>query len=39
MSEELKKYKFKPVVAQGSQTDRFTLYLEIRVDLMPEWDS
>ncbi|KAF7832172.1 uncharacterized protein G2W53_014505 [Senna tora] len=29
----------KYVVAQVSQTDRFALYLEIRVDLMLYWDS
>ncbi|KAF7832016.1 uncharacterized protein G2W53_014390 [Senna tora] len=39
MSKEDKKYKFKRVVAQVSQTDRFALYLGIRVDLMLEWDS
>ncbi|KAF7812582.1 uncharacterized protein G2W53_033558 [Senna tora] len=30
---------FKRVVAQVSQTDHFTLYLGIQVDLMLEWDS
>ncbi|KAF7831952.1 uncharacterized protein G2W53_014285 [Senna tora] len=39
MSKEDKKYKFKRVVAQVSQTDRFALYLGILVDLMLEWDS
>ncbi|KAF7823940.1 uncharacterized protein G2W53_022084 [Senna tora] len=29
-------YRFKPVAAQGSQTNRFALYLGIRVDLMLE---
>ncbi|KAF7812442.1 uncharacterized protein G2W53_033418 [Senna tora] len=29
----------KRVVAQVSQTDRFALYLGIRVDLMLEWNS
>ncbi|KAF7835476.1 uncharacterized protein G2W53_010335 [Senna tora] len=36
ISKEFKKYKFKRVVAQVSQTDRFALYLGIRVDLMLE---
>ncbi|KAF7844348.1 uncharacterized protein G2W53_001253 [Senna tora] len=39
MSKELKKNKFKRVVAQVSQTDRFALCLGIRVDLMLEWGS
>ncbi|KAF7807561.1 uncharacterized protein G2W53_039722 [Senna tora] len=39
ISKELKKYKFKRVVAQVSQTDRFALYLGIRVVLMPDWGS
>ncbi|KAF7842085.1 uncharacterized protein G2W53_004383 [Senna tora] len=36
--EEIKKYKIKRVVSQVSQTNRFALYLGIRVDLMLEWD-
>ncbi|KAF7807541.1 uncharacterized protein G2W53_039702 [Senna tora] len=32
MSKELKKYKFKCVVAQVSQTDRFVVYLGVRAD-------
>ncbi|KAF7842065.1 uncharacterized protein G2W53_004363 [Senna tora] len=36
MSKEFKKYKFKGVVAQVSQTNRFALYLRIRVDLKLE---
>ncbi|KAF7842028.1 uncharacterized protein G2W53_004326 [Senna tora] len=39
MSKELKKYKFKRLVAQANQTDRFALYLGIRVDLMLKWGS
>ncbi|KAF7831989.1 uncharacterized protein G2W53_014322 [Senna tora] len=39
MSREDKKYKFKRVIAQVSQTNRFALYLGIRVDLMLGWDS
>ncbi|KAF7812575.1 uncharacterized protein G2W53_033551 [Senna tora] len=39
ISKEFKKYKFKRVVAQESEIDRFTLYLAIRVDLKLEWDS
>ncbi|KAF7808085.1 uncharacterized protein G2W53_040246 [Senna tora] len=34
IANELTKYMFKGVVAQVSQTDRFALYLGIRVDLM-----
>ncbi|KAF7821439.1 uncharacterized protein G2W53_026894 [Senna tora] len=37
--EELMKYKFKRIVAQVSHTDRFALYLGIRVDLILEWGS
>ncbi|KAF7842082.1 uncharacterized protein G2W53_004380 [Senna tora] len=39
ISKELKKYKFKRLVAQSNQTDRFALYLGIRVDLMLNWGS
>ncbi|KAF7821435.1 uncharacterized protein G2W53_026890 [Senna tora] len=39
LEEELKKYKFNRVVAQVSQTNRFALYLQIRVDVMLEWRS
>ncbi|KAF7839115.1 uncharacterized protein G2W53_007597 [Senna tora] len=35
----IQEIQVKRVVAQESQTDRFALYLEIRVDLMLEWDS
>ncbi|KAF7842080.1 hypothetical protein G2W53_004378 [Senna tora] len=34
-----KRYKFEGVVAQVNQTDRFALYLDIRVDSMLEWGS
>ncbi|KAF7808044.1 uncharacterized protein G2W53_040205 [Senna tora] len=37
ISKELKKFKFKRVIAQVSQTDRSVLNLGIRVDLMLEW--
>ncbi|KAF7808077.1 uncharacterized protein G2W53_040238 [Senna tora] len=37
--EELEKYKFRRVIAQVSQTDRFALYLGMRVDLMLKWGS
>ncbi|KAF7808097.1 uncharacterized protein G2W53_040258 [Senna tora] len=36
---KLKKYKFKYVVAQVSETDRFALYLGIQVVLMFKWGS
>ncbi|KAF7807580.1 uncharacterized protein G2W53_039741 [Senna tora] len=39
ISKNLKKHKFKRVVAQVSENDRFALYLGIRVDLMLEWGS
>ncbi|KAF7807355.1 uncharacterized protein G2W53_039516 [Senna tora] len=39
MSKELKKYKFKRVVAQVSQTIRFVVYLGVRADLMLKWGS
>ncbi|KAF7821602.1 uncharacterized protein G2W53_027057 [Senna tora] len=39
LKKEHEKYKFKRVVAQVSQTDRFALYSGIRVDLMLEWGS
>ncbi|KAF7842060.1 uncharacterized protein G2W53_004358 [Senna tora] len=39
ISKDLKKYKFKRVVAQVSQNDRFALHMGVRVDLMVEWGS
>ncbi|KAF7800817.1 uncharacterized protein G2W53_044699 [Senna tora] len=39
ISKELKKYKFKRVIAQVSQTDCIAMYLGIRIDLMLEWGS
>ncbi|KAF7823955.1 uncharacterized protein G2W53_022099 [Senna tora] len=36
---KLKKFKFKGVVAQVSQTHCFALYWGIRVDIMLEWGS
>ncbi|KAF7835474.1 uncharacterized protein G2W53_010333 [Senna tora] len=38
-SQNIKKYKFKRVVAEVNQTDPFALYFGIRMDLMLEWDS
>ncbi|KAF7808043.1 uncharacterized protein G2W53_040204 [Senna tora] len=37
VSKQLKKRKFKRVVAQASEKDRFALYFGIRVELMREW--
>ncbi|KAF7807348.1 uncharacterized protein G2W53_039509 [Senna tora] len=37
ISKELNKYKFKRVVAQGSQIDRFAMYLGIRVGPLIAW--
>ncbi|KAF7839116.1 uncharacterized protein G2W53_007598 [Senna tora] len=35
----IQEVQVKLVVAQVNQTDRFALYLGIRVDLMLKWDS
>ncbi|KAF7839159.1 uncharacterized protein G2W53_007641 [Senna tora] len=37
--ERVKEVQVQRVLAQVGQTDRFVLYLGIRVDLMLEWDS